>query len=372
MSGADADVVIVGAGPAGCATALSLVQRHPELARRAMVLDRATFPRDKVCGGGLSATSRAWLDRLGVHVDVPGVVAGDLRVVFDGFEREHRWRRPAIVVRRFDFDHLLVKAVRQRGVPVAEGTAVTDVSADPDGVTVTLAGGDRLRAKAVVAADGMRSKVARQLWASHGDRRPTARLLQGDVPGHADPRLVFDFSELGSGWSGYVWVFPTVKDGRPTSNVGIFEAPRDGVPGDAPRAALDRVLARHALAVDDVASWSEWQFDPRFAFASPRILTVGDAAGIDGLFGEGIAQALAYGWHAADALGQAARTGDWSFAGYRRRIRVSRLGAELAFLRGAAAALYGPHGARVARQARRPGLGNVGMRLLSWPFDGAV
>jgi hypothetical protein len=133
VSGADADVVIVGAGPAGCATALSLVQRHPELARRAMVLDRATFPRDKVCGGGLSATSRAWLDRLGVHVDVPGVVAGDLRVVFDGFEREHRWRRPAIVVRRFDFDHLLVKAVRQRGVPVAEGTAVTDVSADPDG-----------------------------------------------------------------------------------------------------------------------------------------------------------------------------------------------------------------------------------------------
>src|SRR5437870_3050742 len=76
----DYDVVIVGGGPAGVATALALTNRQPALAERLLILDRATFPRPKLCGGGVSQHAEDNLERLGARVEVPGV--GVRRVKF--------------------------------------------------------------------------------------------------------------------------------------------------------------------------------------------------------------------------------------------------------------------------------------------------
>jgi menaquinone-9 beta-reductase len=65
------EIIIVGAGPSGCATALELTNLNPELANRILLLDKAIFPRDKLCAGGVVKTADAILAQLGVQVDLP-------------------------------------------------------------------------------------------------------------------------------------------------------------------------------------------------------------------------------------------------------------------------------------------------------------
>src|SRR5262245_44475367 len=122
------DVLISGAGPAGVATAVALVQRDPTLAARMLVLDKARFPRDKPCGGGLTGHARAALDALGLAVRVPHVPSLDARVLYRGHVGSVRLERPVDVVRRREFDADLVDQARARGVEVVEGEGVAGLT----------------------------------------------------------------------------------------------------------------------------------------------------------------------------------------------------------------------------------------------------
>src|SRR5258707_1011387 len=116
-----ADVVIAGAGPAGVATAVALVQRDPTLAGRIVVFDRARFPRAKPCGGGLTGHARTALETLGLQVRVPFVPCDEGRILFGRLACDVRMQRPVDVVRREDFDADLVAQARDRGISVLEG-----------------------------------------------------------------------------------------------------------------------------------------------------------------------------------------------------------------------------------------------------------
>ena len=161
------DVVVVGAGPAGTAAAVTARARGLSV----VCVDKARFPRDKTCGDGLTANALRLLEKLGVS-------AADLDATEPAFVREtvlvspsgRRAQLPlptdgayAAVVSRRLLDAALVAHARRRGVDVREGVAIEGLKQDANSVQLTLADGAVLDAAHVIAADGHWSIVRRAL-----------------------------------------------------------------------------------------------------------------------------------------------------------------------------------------------------------------
>jgi flavin-dependent dehydrogenase len=348
------EVIIVGSGPAGAATALGIAARDPALARGTTILERAVHPRDKTCAGGVIPKAVSLLRELGLELDVPharvdraGVATPRGPVVVDD-------RDLCRVVRRREFDAMLAWAARDRGVELREGEAVRDVVRDGDGVRV-VTDAATYWARAVVGADGGGSHVRRALVP--GAAGVVARAVMLDVPvastswtGFAERRYEFDFRPCADGLRGYRWVFPCLIDGVPHANVGVYALP----PVDGVR--LQREL--RAIAGEIGASVAAWKAFPirtlerATVVAAPRAALVGDAAGVDPLMGEGISFALEYGALAAEAVVEAAATGDWTFRGYARAVHDGPLGRKLRRLGVGARLFYGRASGAMFRVAR--------------------
>src|SRR6476646_81546 len=114
------DVLISGAGPAGIAAAVALVQEGlaPE---RILCLDRARFPRPKPCGGGLTGHADAALEALGLSLRVPSVACPEGRIVYRRLHQTVALRRPVRIGRRDELDADLGAQARARAVEVREG-----------------------------------------------------------------------------------------------------------------------------------------------------------------------------------------------------------------------------------------------------------
>src|SRR5262245_38464972 len=176
-AGAEYDAIVVGAGPAGSATGTLLA----ESGARVLVLDRARFPRSKICGEYLSPETARILDRLGVltSIDRAGAVPlwGMIITGADGarivgtYPTTGRWRGyrdHALAIARATFDSILVDRLRASGAELRERCRVTDLILDGDrvaGVEALDAAGhaQRGRARLVIGADGRNSVVARRL-----------------------------------------------------------------------------------------------------------------------------------------------------------------------------------------------------------------
>lgn len=351
------DLIIVGAGPAGVSTALYLLHARPELHERIIVLERKTFPREKVCAGALGARGDRLLRRIGVEVDVPSVSVSTIRLSVP-----RRWTNSTPgdigrVVRRSEFDARLVEIARERGVRIRENSRVTDVQASADGVEVAV-GNETLTAGALVGADGVGSLVRRRLGLPFG--RFKARAIEVDTDWtEADlgkDTLHFDLSDRAL--CGYAWDFPTPLDGRIQVSRGVYclELPR--APMVDVESYLRARLARLGLNLDEfrVRRMAERGFDPHQPFSSRRVILVGEAAGVDPLTGEGIAEAIGYGALAGPYLARRLELGDLGFSDWRTHFLRSPLGADLLFRRGAASFCF-QHARRAAEVllARIPG-----------------
>jgi flavin-dependent dehydrogenase len=180
-------ILVVGAGPAGASTAWHLAQLNVEVT----VVDRAHFPRDKVCAEYVSPQATRILAAMAAlepyeDTDVPHLTGMRVRApsgktftgLFAGEHQYHGFREFGLGVRRTTFDALLVDRVRAAGVTVLEGTHVTDVTRDSqgrvDGVIATAPSGAPIviHADLVVGADGLRSVVGRRLGLIHVSRTP--------------------------------------------------------------------------------------------------------------------------------------------------------------------------------------------------------
>ncbi|TMA57692.1 MAG: NAD(P)/FAD-dependent oxidoreductase [Deltaproteobacteria bacterium] len=338
------DVVIVGSGPAGAATALGLATRAPELAARSVLLEKARHPRDKTCAGGVIPKGVQLLQHLDVPLAIPQARVDRARVTLPGgaalaIDGNDLCR----VVRRRELDALLAWTARDRGVELREEERVTHVARDGAGVRVETSRRTYWM-PVVVGADGSGSLVRRALIGASG---VTARAVMCDVPvaatswtGYATGRYEFDFSACATGLRGYRWAFPCVVDAVPHVNVGVYALP----PVDGARLRAELALELGLLGAAPVG----WQAFPIHAYvgpprlAAPHALLVGDAAGVDPLMGEGISFALEYGLLAADALCQAHAVGDWSFRGYARTVERGPLGRKLRRLSLATRLFYGP------------------------------
>src|SRR2546426_8074629 len=115
------DVVIVGSGPAGAATALGLVARAPALAARSVMLEKARHPRDKTCAGGVIPKAVGLLESIGIRLDVPQVQVDRAGVAVPGAAVRVDGRDLCRIVRRREFDTLLASTARARGVELHEG-----------------------------------------------------------------------------------------------------------------------------------------------------------------------------------------------------------------------------------------------------------
>ncbi len=323
-------LAIVGAGPAGLSTALFLASLDPALGRRLVVLEKARFPRDKICAGAIGLRGDAALARIGVTVDVPsapirgiGVTTSTRRVVTYGSGTSGR------VVRRLEFDAELARVARTRGIAILEGCAVRHVERTPSGpLELSLASGEVLRAEVVVGADGVGGVVRRDLGFDRGDI--VAQVVELDTTfGPRDtPDDVIHFDLSDRALRGYGWDFPTPLGGGIQVCRGVYalrDAPR--------RPPIDERAVRRtppgARPLGPTKRFSERAFVPTASLAQPRALLVGEAGGIDPVLGEGIAQAILTGEVAARYLAPRLARGELGFHDHGPFLARSQVGRDL-------------------------------------------
>ena len=340
------DVLILGGGPAGLSTALHLAQLEPELAPRILILEKAHYPRPKLCAGGLLADAEVILQRLGLDVsEIPhvDVEAAHLEFAGKGLTISLPDRHTLRIVRRDEFDNWLAKKVAARGIEIREGVTVRDIQPREDGVIVET-DDEIVTAQVAVGADGSNGVTRRSILP--GAPVHTARLLEVLTPTYSAPEIseivkegkerekaaYFDFFCVPRGIAGYTWDFPTQLNGQPMRCWGVYDT---NILANMQRPPLKQPLieemARHGFDLNTVEVKGHpirW-FSPNNQMSVPRVLLAGDAVGVDPVFGEGISIALGYGALAAREISESFRRGDFSFRRYKSRVLKSALGQTL-------------------------------------------
>ncbi len=328
------DICIVGAGPAGIATAAALIQKRPAWRDRILVLEKFRHPRYKVCGGGLTPWVDEILRELELEAEVPTLHVKRVQICLAS--KPLAFDIPGIMrtVRRNEFDAALAASLKRKGVRVLENAPVLAAAGQEEGIWLKTPAGEFF-AKALVGADGAKSFIRRQFFRESVSR--VSRLLEVLVPARNGAQEFFekqtariDFRPMRDGLQGYVWEFPCWHEGQPFFNVGLFDS-RIHDDEDLPRADLPGLLQRHLTARGydaDAALLGHPERWYHFAdcFNTPRVLLAGEAAGIEPWLGEGISAAMAYGPVAAETIIHAVEANDFSFSEYSSRIRSHRLG----------------------------------------------
>ncbi len=303
----DFDVIIVGAGPAGCAAAYDLVTAG----QRVLLLDRRRFPRVKPCAGGITVKTA---QRLRYSIaPVVRQVCTDL-AVGERLEKSTTFRGPhpicAMTVRE-EFDDYCLRQTIARGADFRIVSHISGLRELPDRVCLDTAAGT-FEARYLVGADGANSVVRRML----PDAPPVALgfAIEAQVPMTNPPDMAFDFAVVDFG---YGWLFPKADH----VNVGLYTNSPTLRPG---RAALAD-YARARLGTDRLEhvighhiGLEGWRGVP----GSARVALVGDAAGlVDPLLGEGIHNAVASGQAAASAIATAQQKGKALHPEYSRELQ---------------------------------------------------
>jgi flavin-dependent dehydrogenase len=338
-------LVIIGSGPAGSASALFLYAQDPALAREAVILEKARHPRPKVCGGGLIPQVLRCLEELGVPLSVPNVAVHRAAVEVPGRTVTYEGEELCRVVRRDEFDHLLVIACRQRGVEVREGEKVVDLKRESHGIRIETESGS-YHADAVVGADGSGSLVRRRLFPRAPECVGKAvmcdvPLAQADWSGFQAARYEFNFRSVLDGLRGYAWAFPCLIGGVPHVNVGVYSVDAAGS-GPLLHRILREELTRVGAPALPVKAFPVRWYARRVPLAAPRVMLAGDAAGVDPLMGEGISFCFEYGRCAAAEIARGFATSDFAFGSYARSVDGSWVGRKLRRLGLGVRLFYGP------------------------------
>lgn len=325
-----ADVIVVGGGPAGASTAHYLASAGVDV----LLLDKASFPRDKICGDGLTPRAVAELIRMGI--DTTGWVRNyGLRTYGGGHCIEVPWPEltsmPSygLACPRNELDNALINRARTSGARIQENTTVTGAIRDDRtgriiGVTARARGdkskGDEYRARYVVDAGGVSARLATSIGREKDMKRPMGVAYRTYFRSpRADDTMMESHLELWEGephrsdlMPGYGWIFPV---GNGLVNVGLGSLSSTAEPTGLDYRKMFSVWMKNVPA--------EWEFTPenqegqlrgaalpmafnRKPHYADGLLLVGDAGGMVSPFnGEGIAYALQAGRFAADAIVQA-------------------------------------------------------------------
>jgi len=321
-----ADIIVVGAGPGGSATAHALAQTGLDV----LLLEKTAFPREKVCGDGLTPRAVKSLVEMGVDTSVEnGFIRNrGLRIIGGDVTLELPWPELAsypdygLVRPRLDFDELLARTAQKAGARLHEQTNVTGPVVEKGRVMgVTARTPDRTevtyRAPITIACDGSSARLALAMGITKRDDRPMGVAVRRyfTSPRHDDDMLE-SWLELrapnGDLLPGYGWVFG-VGDGTSNVGLGILNTTKAWQDTD-----YKKLMARWTAGMP-----AEWQYHDDHAVGPVRggalpmafnrkphyrdgLLLVGDAAGAVNPFnGEGIAYAMESGRMAAEVVAQA-------------------------------------------------------------------
>lgn len=335
----DQSVIVAGAGPAGAVAARTLALAGV----RVTLVDKAVFPRNKPCGGGISVrafTRFPWLRDAMRDIDVHTVSALHLQSP-DGNVLEMPSPDPSIIlIRRVEFDHALVRAAESAGVTLCERFEISQVNVDDSGVTLRARDGRSLHAPVVIAADGVHSVIAKRLgvkkaWPPESIAIDMMEETPNEILRPERPDVLW-VSYGYRGLDGYAYIFPKVHH----VNVGIgclkshYKRSVDKHPYDLQSRFVRDLVANGALHGESDRRYFTPFLIPvggplrRAHDASGRVLFVGDAGGFVNAFtAEGIYFAMVSGELAARAA--LTSTSPAGVAAVFERLWRAEIGAEL-------------------------------------------
>ena len=315
-----ADVAIVGAGPAGAAAAIHAARAGHDT----LLIDSAPFPRDKTCGDGLTPRAMHQLDLLGVDVNATYRNRG-LKLHGFGGTVTAPWpatypSQVGTALPRYQFDALLVDAARDAGARLITGAA-TAPELDGNRLTAFVVGKQRVTARWVIVADGVRSTFGKQLGRTWHRKEVygIAARAYAESP-HAGERWMHSHVELkdpdGVVQPGYGWIFPLGEQGG--VNIGLGALSTQSRP-----AHLNTKKALRFYAEQQRAEWGLGQLSDVSSALLPmggavsgvagaNWMLIGDAAAcVNPLNGEGIDYGLETAALAVEMLGSKDFTLAW-------------------------------------------------------------
>lgn len=361
------DLLVLGSGPAGSAAAVTAAGAGLSVA----LVDKSAFPRDKLCGGGLTGRSVRYLAEIFDHRPTPDLClpSHQFRLSFNGRTLFETPDAPVLqMTMRRAFDAALHGEAKAAGVTVFAPVKVAQIETEPP--RLTLADGRVIEGHVLIGADGANSSVARALFGRAYDPKEIGFGLEIELDRRASPEALntpVTEIDLGAAHWGYGWVFP--KHDTITVGVGGIHARNPDM-----KALFHRYLARHAPDAAHETLRYKGAFLPfgdyRKTPGRGAVLLAGDAAGlVDPITGEGIAWAMKSGQLAAEATVEALRRNRPVMAAYMDRVRY--IHDELAAARKLRALIYAP----VVRQyfpravERYPALADSYLRLLAGEKD---
>ena len=344
--GQKADVVVIGAGPAGSAAAAWAVRNG----RDVLVIDGQRFPRDKACGDGLTPRAIAELELLGLGPWLDGKVRHrGLRMSGFGADVEIEWPGPSFpatgsAVPRTELDERIRRVAVDDGAQMLLGVKAVGVSRDSRGrvTSVTLEDGAGIECEQLIVADGARSTLGRVLGREWHRETVYGVAIRGYIasPRSKEPWITSHLelrSPTGGVLPGYGWIFPL---GNGEVNIGVGALATAQRPADA---ALRPLLSHYTdLRRDEWGLVGESRA-PLSALlpmggavsgvAGPNWMLIGDAAAcVNPLNGEGIDYGLETGRLAAELLGSGDLTQAWPAELHRHYARGFSVARRLALL----------------------------------------
>lgn len=306
------DCIVVGAGPAGATAAYHLAKRG----RSVLILEKASLPRYKPCGGGVSPAIAQWFD-----FDFTPVIDNTIDKVQytwkmdDPVEAELKMKEPMWMVKRDRFDNYLIEKAKEQGAQIQDSTEVTAIASHNDGWRVTTSNGT-YEAAYLIAADGSKGSMTKWLGFKPPQEFLGATLeVKTAVPADKQHTACF---ELGMLKNGFIWKLPKA-DG--------YSLSASCLRGKVKAEELKKQLTEYAKASGLNLANSSYNEYPLNLWTDNRTLHVnraiiaGEAAAIlDPLHGEGIRPSIFTGVKAAEAIDRAIAGDGEALANYTQAI----------------------------------------------------